>query len=191
MKRVILVFLLAITATYTHAQYSDDNAEKFGTLKFSGGYTNDFPGLGGYSLIGEYSHTLCNRLEGSFGVKRIMLSGYPRTESVNEYTKATTIDFGMYFLPLESGNHVIRAGISYSFTFVQVRRSFPLVVNNGTDKTTEWPVVDDKQRLHGFNYIGEYEYRFPELPVSLGLRVASYKAYDRVKYIGPFVAVRL
>lgn len=97
----------------------------------------------------------------------------------------------MYFLPLESENHVIRVGLSYSFTFVKTRRSFPLMVTHGADQTTEWQVVDGKYNLRGINLIGEYEYRFTESAFSIGIRAAIYKAYDKTHYIGPFVAVRL
>lgn len=92
MKRVLLVFLLASAATISQAQYGDDYTEQLGTFKFSAGYAKDFPGLGGYTIIGEYSRTLYSRLEGFIAVKGISLSGYPRTESVNEYTKGGTID---------------------------------------------------------------------------------------------------
>ena len=43
--------------------------------------------------------SLNDNLEGAFGIKRLNMSGYPRTTTVNEYTKATTLDFNLYFLP--------------------------------------------------------------------------------------------
>ena len=191
MKRVFLVLLLAVSAICSKAQYSDFTEERIGTLKLSTGYTVEFPGMGGYSVIGEYSHSLGNSFEIAVGAKRMLLSGYPRTASVKEFTKVTTMDAGVNFLPLQSGPHVLRAGISFSVTYYQVRRSYPVIVNHGAEQETTWPSIDEKGQSKGFNIMGEYEYRIPESAISLGLRAGLYKAYERVKYIGPFVAVRL
>jgi hypothetical protein len=190
MKRVLLALFLCCSL-FTHAQYSSDYTENFGTVRLGAGYTRDFPGLNGYSVIGEYSHSLNDKLDGSFGVKRVQLSGYPRTKTVNEYTKATTVDFGVYYKALETDVQQIRIVVSYSFSFYKIRRSYPVTQTNGTDKTVTWPIQDSQGRVQGFNLVGEYEYFFPNSNLSVGLRAGLYKAYDRVTYIGPFMGVRL
>ena len=191
MKGVLLNMLLCTAVLFAQAQYNSYYGQNIGTLKVSAGYTHDFPGLNGYTVLGEYSHSISDRLEGAFAVKRIQLSGYPRTGDVNEYTKATTIDFTVYFLPVNTENHILRTGISYAFSFYNIRRSFPVVQTTGTEKNTTWHIQDKKGREKGFSVIGEYEYLLPESTFSIGLRAALYKAYDGVFYLGPFAAVKL
>ena len=191
MKRVLLGFLACSAFLSAKTQYQTYYGDNAGTLKISAGFTQDFPGLNGYSVLGEYSHSLTERLEGAFAIKRIQLSGYPRTGEVNEYTKATTIDFAVYVLPVKSDKHILRAGIGYTFTFYDIRRSYPVIHTTGTEKNTTWQIQGGKGREKGFNLVSEYEYLFPESTMSVGLRAALYKAYDGVFYLGPFAAVRL
>ena len=185
MKRV-LFFLFSFIASYSQAQYSEHSI----SLKLGAGYVQDFPGLGGYGIIGELSVPMNDRLEAAIGAKRMSMQGYPRSKQVQEYTRATTIDFNIFFLPLNTGSHIIRLGGGYAFSFYNTRRTYPVINTSGPEKQTSWPVQDNKSRTSGLSVIGEYEYLLENSNISLGARVAWYKAYDRVSYIGPFVGLR-
>lgn len=185
MKKSLVIFLFAV-CTIAHAQ---DNSSR-SILKLGGGYSKDFPGLTGYALTGEYAYSLCDKLEGGFGIKHLNMSGYPRTAAVNEFTKATTLDFNIYFLPLANDFNIIKIGLGYSFSFYKTRRSYPVVETGGVEKATSWPIQDAKGRISGLTLSGEYEYVFPS-SLSLGIKASLCKAYDRVFYIGPFLGIRL
>jgi len=187
MKKSLAILFIIICCKIQAQDYTSGN---FGSLKVGGGYAKDFPGLNGYAMIVEYAHSLNNVLEGGFSVKRINLNGYPRTSTVNEYTKATTLDFNVYFLPLMNETNVLRIGAGYSFSFFKTRRSYPLIETHGTEKTTSWPIQDAAGRATGLIISGEYEYIFSS-NISLGIKASLCKAYDRVFYIGPFIGVRL
>ena len=183
-----LVILVIVICFQAHAQ--DYLSESYGALKLGGGYARDFPGLSGYAIGGEYTHSLNEKLEGGFGIKRLNMSGYPRTSTVNEYTKATTLDFNVYFLPVANETNVLRIGAGYSFSFFKTRRSYPVIETQGTEKMTSWPVKDAAGRSSGLMVTGEYEYIFPS-NFSLGIKASYCKAYDRIFYIGPYVGLRL
>lgn len=188
MKRVLISFFsLLFIAFGSQAQETD-----FGTLRFKagGGYAHDFPGLNGWTAYGEGSFTVMPRMEGAIALKRAALSGFPRTRTVREYTNATTIDFTLYYLPVETETQLIRVGLGYTLSAFNIRRSFPIISGTGPDKATNWPVQDLKSRTHGVNLVAEYEYMIPETPLSLGLRASLFKAYDRVSYVGSFIGVR-
>ncbi|HEX4375157.1 MAG TPA: hypothetical protein VHZ50_17760, partial [Puia sp.] len=87
MKRFI-VLLLIFCMGKLQAQYSENSA----TFKVGVGYTHDFPGLNGYTAAAEYISPTVSSLQGAVGLKRADLTGFPRTNSVQEYTKATTLD---------------------------------------------------------------------------------------------------
>jgi hypothetical protein len=183
-KSLVILLLVLCNQLYAQVDFSPN------TLKIGGGYTRDFPGLSGYALSGEYAHSLNGYLEGSFGIKRINMSGYPRTSAVNEYTKATTLDFNLFFLPVANEMNSLKIGLGYSFSFYKTRRSYPLIETHGTEKMTSWPIQDAKGRTTGIIVSAEYEYIISS-NLSLGLKASLCKAYDRVFYIGPFVGIRL
>jgi len=185
MKRV-LFFLLSFIALNSQAQYSEHSV----SLKLGAGYAQDFPGLGGYGILGELFIPMTDRLEAAIGAKRMNMKGYPRSKDVQEYTLATTIDFNIFYLPVNTESHIVRLGGGYAFSFYNIRRSYPVITTTGTEKQTDWPVRDNKGRSSGISVIGEYEYLLENSNISLGLRAAWYKAYDRVSYIGPFVGIR-
>jgi len=193
MKRVLfLTFMCAVISTISaNAQYYSDNDEVLGTFKAGAGYTHDFPGLNGVTFLGEYSHSLYNRLEGAFAMKHIRLNGHPRSASVNEYTKSTTAEFIIYYLPMQNDNHILRVGLGYAFSFYKIRRSYPVEKTTGTEKSITWNPQEKQGRVSGVSLIGEYQYLIPESNLSVGIRAALYRAYDRVSYFGPFVGVRL
>ncbi|MBC7829357.1 MAG: hypothetical protein H7122_16540 [Chitinophagaceae bacterium] len=187
MKKSLVILLIAICC-HVHAQ--NYFSESFGTLKAGVGYAKDFPGLSGYAITGEYTYPLSENLEGGFGFKRLNMSGYPRTSTVNEYTRATTIDFNIYFLPIVNETNIFRIGAGYSFSFFRTRRSYPLAQTQGEQKMISWPVQDASGRLSGLIVTGEYEYLLSS-NLSLGIKASLCKAYDRVFYIGPYVGIRL
>lgn len=189
MKRVLSVFLF-LAAITSQAQFNNNFTENFGSVKLGAGYVQDFPGLGGYGIMGEFSVNMNDRLEGAIGIKRMAMQGYPRTTTVQEYTRATTIDFNVFYLPVHTEMNIVRVGLGYAFSSYAIRRSYPVTTGSGIEKQTNWPVQDKKSRASGVSLIGEYEYLIPNTNLSVGMRAALYKAYDRVSYIGSFVGLR-
>jgi len=185
MKKSLAILLIVLSNQLYAQDYFSHN-----TLKIGGGYTKDFPGLSGYALTAEYAHSLSENLEGGFGIKRLNMSGYPRTSTVNEFTKATTLDFSIYFLPITNETNSLKIGLGYSFSFFKTRRSYPVIETHGTEKMTSWPIQDAKGRASGITINGEYEYIISS-NLSMGIKASLCKAYDRVFYIGPFMGIRL
>ncbi|MBL7736330.1 MAG: hypothetical protein JNL51_12790 [Chitinophagaceae bacterium] len=190
MKR-IFVFLPLFFVLFSRAQFSNEFNEGLGTLRIGAGYTHDFPGLNGYSIRGEFSRSLNDYLDGAVSLQRVDLAGVPRTPLVKEYTRATTLDMSIYFLPVKNDVHVVRLGLGYSFSFYNIRRSYPVTHGEGADKSMSWPIQDAKGRTTGINVAGEYAFYLPNSGLSLGVRAAIFKAYDQVSYIGPFVGLAL
>ena len=93
-----------------------------------------FPGLMAIQFFAEASRPLSEKLQGAVGLKLINMSGFPRTATVNEFTKATTIDFNIYFVPLATEISELRIGAGYSFSFYKTRRSFPVIVDHSGDR---------------------------------------------------------
>ncbi|HKP31113.1 MAG TPA: hypothetical protein VJT83_00210 [Chitinophagaceae bacterium] len=176
--------LIVLFPLFTNAQQ-----ESF-AIRAGGGYAHDFPGLNGYGGFAEVSKPLSEKLQGAIGVKINNLSGFPRTEEVNEFTKSTSLDFSLYFLPFSNEINQVRLGAGYSFSFYKIRRSYPIITQeNGAAKTT-WPVKESKGRVSGLTLVAEYEYFVPETNFSLGLRGSLFKAYDHVLFAGGFVGFR-
>jgi hypothetical protein len=185
MKHLALAFCLLVCAT-VQAQYYDNYSSK---VKIGGGYAHDFPGLNGYSFFAEYSRPLNDYLQGAVGMRLTNMSGYPRTTTVQEYTKSTSLDFNLYYVPLSTDAGELRIGAGYSFSFYNIRRSYPVITNHGTGDVTNWPVQDRKGRASGVSLTGEYEYFIPETNYSVGLRASLFKAYDHVTFAGVFGAI--
>lgn len=189
MKRVLLI-LVILLSLQAQAQYSNF-IETTTSIKIGGGYTHDFPGMNGYTITGEVTFPFASHFEGGIGLKKIDLSGTPRTAQVQEYTKANTLDFNLYYVPIHTEIHTVRLGLGYAFSSYKIRRSYPVFGTTTSEKPTSWPVQDSKSRTSGVNVLAEYEYELPSSPLSLGLRAALYKAYDRVSFVGAYVAYRL
>jgi Outer membrane protein beta-barrel domain len=184
MKKIFFLLFSAIACT-AHGQnsFSENGAVKAGV-----GYVHDFTGLNGMGAFAEYSFPLNGWLQGGAGFKRMQTNGYPQTQTVKEYTKATTLDFNLLFVPLHTDNIALRIGAGYSFSFYNTRRSYA-VDNVNTSKAPDWKVQDDKGRVTGITVMGEYEYYFAN-NISLGARVTVAKAYMYVVMAGPFVSMR-
>ncbi|MEP6746993.1 MAG: hypothetical protein ABJB86_04675 [Bacteroidota bacterium] len=190
MKTLFLFLLTAISITVT-AQYGGADNISGGSIRLGAGYVHDFPGLAGSAASLGYRFPLNEWLQGGIGAKHISTSGFPRTNTVREYTKANTIDFELLLVPLHTDNAALRIGLGYTFSFYNIRRSYPVYTTN-QDKTTNitWPVTDAKGQVHGTSLIGEYEYCFGN-SFSAGARVEVAKAYGYVVTGGPFVAIKL
>jgi len=171
------------------AQVSDNPATA-ATLKFGASYVHDFPGLNGFGAHAEYGLPVTDWAQVELGVKRIQASGYPRTDAVNEYTRSTTLDFNILFVPFSNESNALKIGGGYSFVFYNLRRSYP-VFANGAKEATSWPVLDNKGNTKGCSLIGEYEYYFSE-HISAGARVSLAKAYSSHVWMGgPYLAIKL
>lgn len=193
MKRVLILLLLATAIQVSSIQVKAQSyfeTENIGTLRIGAGFTHDFPGLNGYTVAGEFSRNLSDRIQGAFGIKLINLNGYPRTQQVKEYTKAKTIDFNLFYIPFQTENQQFKIGLGYSFSFYNTRRSYPLT-HTPDIPTIEWPIQDFKGRTSSASVLVEYEYSPSESMFTYGMRAAIHRAYDRVFYVGPFVGVRL
>lgn len=186
MKRVLLALMLL--CSFSSFSQSIDIADRIGTFKIGTGYAQDFPGVGGYGISGEFNFRLAERFEGGIGFKRLSMQGHPRTHTVKEYTKANTVDFNIYYLPVITHNSILRIGLGYSLSSYNVRKSFPVSPDGGVDKL-EYRVKDEKGRTKGGSVIVEYEYFIANSNFSLGARASWVKAYDRATYIGPFVGL--
>jgi hypothetical protein len=190
MKTLFFFFLLTIAVT-ANAQYGGADNISGGSIRAGVGYVHDFPGLSGSAVHAEYSFPLNEWLQGGIGVKHIATSGYPRTNTVREYTKANTIDFELLLVPVHTENASLRIGLGYTFSFYNIRRSYPVYTahdNQASDIT--WPVADSKGNVHGTRLIGEYEYYFGN-NFSAGARIEVAKAYGYVVIGGPFVGIKL
>lgn len=186
MKKIIL-FTIPFLSLFSARAQSDGSGH---AIRAALGYTHDFPGVNGYTLAGEYLFPLVGQFEGGAGAKYADMSGHPRTPTVDEFTRAATLDFNLYWVPVRTDRQSLRIGIGYSFSFYQIRRAYP--VSSQSDNKTEinWPSVQDKGRATGINAIAEYEYLLPGTPWSIGLRGALYKAYQRTYFIGPVLGFR-
>lgn len=177
---------LAIAAS---AQVSDNPATA-PALKFGASYVHDFPGLDGFGLHAEYGFPITSWAQLETGVKRIQASGYPRTATVNEYTRSTTFDFNVLFVPFSNEKNAFKIGGGYSFVFYNLRRSYP-VYAAGAKEDPSWQVQDSKSMANGCSLIGEYEY-FLSDNISAGARASLAKAYSRHVWMGgPFIAIKL
>lgn len=174
-----------MTGMITRAQFT---GESRGAIRAIGMFTSDFPGLNGFTIGAEYLQPIAERIEAGGILTSIHLEGYPRTNTVQEYTKAKTLGLSIYFLPVSLTNHKVRLGTGYQFSFYNTRRTYPLVVH-GSDK--QWPVVTRSGRTSGILFAAEYEYRITDSPMSFGLRVSAGKAYDGVTSFGTFLGLDL
>ncbi|MGZ5135028.1 MAG: hypothetical protein ACXWCG_07755 [Flavitalea sp.] len=118
------------------------------------------------------------------------MNGNPRTSSVEEFTKATTLDFNIYYLQFKNESNFIRIGGGYSFSFYKTRRSYPVIKTHGTERITSWPIQDAKGRSSRVTLTGEHEHIFAA-NFSIGLKASLCKAYDRDFFIGPFLGIRI
>ena len=120
------------------------------------------------------------------------MNGCPRTMTVQEYTKANTLDFNLYWVPFQTEKQLARIGLGYSFSFYTIKRAYPLFTATSDGKTAiSWPSTVSKGWTRGINLIAEYEFRIANSPLTIGVRGALYKAYTRTYFFGPMVGYQL
>ncbi|GAC1453211.1 MAG: hypothetical protein NVSMB7_15950 [Chitinophagaceae bacterium] len=190
MKKILFLWLMAAVCHSASAQYSGENTG--GKLRAGVAYVHDFPGLNGTGAYIDYSFPLNEWLQGSAGIRRVETGGYPRTQTVREYTKATALDVSLLFVPLHSEKAALRIGAGYSFSFYHIRRSYPVYTSHADPASApdvSWPQTDAKGNTRGISLVGEYEYYFNG-SFSAGIKVTLCKAYGSVIMGGPFVAVK-
>ena len=161
------------------------------SFRVGGGYAHDFPGLNGFGGFVEYTRPLTDRLQAACAAKWSNLNGFPRTTEIKEFTRAASLDFNLYFLPIADERQQMRIGAGYSFSFYNIRRSFPITANGGSGAELQWQIDDKKGRVSGPSLIGEYEFYIPNSNFSIGVRGSVYKAYDYVWFAGGFVGIRI
>ena len=181
MKPYLALFLLF--AGPLHAQFNESSSSLVAGL----GYTHEFPGLNGYTLALEYQVPLSAQFRAGIGGRYVNLDGYPRTNTVNEYTKAETIDVSFYWIPLQTENQSCSIGLGYSYSFYRIQRAYPVLLN-GNPKTLDWYAQTAGGKTTGINFICEYEYHPDNSRLTFGLRGGLYKAYARTYFIGPVLA---
>ncbi|MEP7279873.1 MAG: hypothetical protein ABI813_14580 [Bacteroidota bacterium] len=190
MKQILFLLLLA-TACTANAQYGIDNSG--GSIRAGIAYVHDFPGLHGEAAYLQYNFPLNEWLQGGIGAKRLQTAGYPRTQTVREFTKATTLDFSLLFVPLHTDNAALRIGAGYSFSFYKVRRSYPVYTAHADPSAASdisWPQTDAKGSTRGVGLTAEYEY-YISRQFSAGASISLSKVYGTVVMGGPFVAFKL
>ncbi|MBS1564607.1 MAG: hypothetical protein JST39_09470 [Bacteroidetes bacterium] len=187
MKTILSGICMAITISAA-AQVSDNRAT-MPVLTFGSSYVHDFPGLNGFAAHAEFGFPIAGFAMLETGIKRIQASGNPRTAGIKEYTKATTFDFNLLFVPLGNDRNALKVGGGYSFVFYNLRRSDP--VYDGGKEASGWVQQDSRSMTSGCSLIGVYEYYFSE-KISAGARVSLAKAYAKHVWMGgPFIAVKL
>jgi hypothetical protein len=182
--------LFTIAANTALAQFQAYDADdRLSAFRLGAGFTHDFPGMNGYTVLGEYARRLGNRIEIAAGGKFINTQGYPRTKTVQEYTRAFTLDVNLFFLPVRTEVHTVRLGVGNAFTFYRLRRAFPLITEHGGEQVTNWGSEDGKGSQRTFSVIADYEYALRE-GLGVGLRGALYSAKEKTIFIGPYIAMK-
>lgn len=187
MKQILFLLLSAAVIT-AHGQ--EENSS--GRVRTGVAYVHDFPGLNGAGAYAEYNFPLNDFIQGSAGLRRVQTAGYPRTALVREYTRATSLDVNLLFALYRTENAAFRAGVGYSFSFYNIRRSYPVYTTHTDIQAADisWPQNDTRGRTSGVSLATEYEYYFSN-GFSAGAKIALCKAYGSVVMAGPFVAIRL
>ena len=187
MKQVFFLLLIATVIT-AHAQ--DENSSS--RIRAGVAYVHDFPGLHGAAAYAEYNFPLNDFIQGGAGIRRVQTAGHPRTAAVQEYTRVTSLDVNLLFALYHTENAAFRVGAGYSFSFYNIRRSYPVYTTHADTQAADvsWPQKDTGGRTSGLSLAAEYEYYFSS-GFSAGAKVSLCKAYGSVLMAGPFVAIRL
>lgn len=184
MNRYLLLFVFSASILVAKAQ------NNIGTIRTGICYAHDFPGLNGYSFHGEFLKPFNERLEFGMGLRYTNMNGFPRTTTVNEFTRSANLDLHLYFLPVHTEQHALRLGGGYSFSFYSIQRAYP-IFSHEAEPGLNWQSSQQKGKNKWFSVVGEYEYFIPNTNISAGLRASFFKAYDGVSALGLFAAVAL
>jgi hypothetical protein len=185
----VLLTIAANTNTALAQFQAYDEGDKPNAFRLGAGFTHDFPGMNGYTLLGEYVRRVGNRFEVAAGGKFINTQGFPRTQTVQEHTRALTVDLNVFFLPVISDYHTVRIGLGNAFSFYNYRRAYPVITDHGGEQVTNWEYKDGKGSLRSFSIIADYEYALSE-SVGIGIRGALYAAKEKTIYAGPYISMK-
>jgi hypothetical protein len=192
MRRLLsfTIFLLSFIATYAQVNHYEGYK---GAVKTGLSYVHDFPGVKGAALYVEAVVPINHWLQGSIGVKRIQTGGTPRTTSITEFTRATTIDLNVFVIPFSNETANFKLGLGCTSSMYHVQRAAALYDKNapqGLHSDPIWQKTNFSGRSNGMTLTGEYEYFFSS-NISLGARIQYTKGYQYVICGGPFAAFRL
>jgi hypothetical protein len=189
MRRLFLTIISSLSIFIVIAQSHPHEAYK-GALKTGLSYVYDFPGVKGAAAYVEYVAPFNNRLQGAVGIKRIQTSGTPRSADIKEYTRATTIDFTFFIIPLRNATNSFKVGLGYSSSLFNIRRAL-LIYNKDitaeSNSNKSWLQEDVKGRSNGMNITTELEHFFSN-NISVGAKLQYTKAYQYVLCGGPFIS---
>lgn len=191
MRRLSAIIALVIFTHISKAQVNHYDGYK-GSVKSGLSYVHDFPGVKGAAVYVEYVTPFNEWLEGSFGVKRLQTSGFPRTSSIREFTRATTIDFNLLVVPFSSETTALKIGLGYTCSMYHARRASSQYDKNipaTTHSEPVWQTSDLKGSSRGMTLTAEYEY-FLSGNLSFGAKIQYTKGYQYVITGGPFAAIR-
>jgi hypothetical protein len=188
MKRLIICTSLIISIFRCHAQVNHYEACS-GAIKTGIAYVKDFPGMKGGAVYVEYIAPINTWLQASVGVKRIQNIGYPRTTTIEEFTRATTLDATLFLIPVNTEKSALKIGLGYSSALYSIRRAYPTYTKTATTTIINWETISSKGRSNGLTLAAEYEY-FTDGPLSLGARMQYANAYQYVLMTGAFAAFR-
>ncbi len=192
MRRLSAFFALVFFANNINAQFNHYDGYK-GAVKSGFSYVHDFPGVKGAAVYVEYVAPFNEWLEGSFGIKRLQTSGFPRTASIREFTRATTIDFNLLVVPFSTETTALKLGLGYTCSMYHARRASSQYDKNipaTIHSEPVWETTDLKGRSKGMTLTAEYEY-FLSNNLSFGAKIQYTKGYQYVITGGPFAAIRL
>jgi hypothetical protein len=175
MKNLITSLLLLFSA-------SAFSQHPLNSIQAGAGYTRDFPGLNGYTIRVQFAHQPMERLQVGVGVQSVDASGFPRTKSVKEFTRARTLDLFANYSLISSESHYVRVGAGYAFSYYNIRRAYPVV----GPTEYQWPSQDVKGSTSGLIFSAEYEHILPGELFGIGGRISSFKAFDHLFVIGVF-----
>jgi hypothetical protein len=191
MRRLFPAIVILFFTISVKAQFNPYEGYK-GAVKAGVSYVHDFPGMSGAAVYAEYVAPFNEWLQGSAGIKRIQTGGSPRTGTIPEFTRATTIDFNLFVIPFRTESTHLKVGLGYSSSMYRIQRAYPEYEKNtlpGTHLEPVWRQTNLKGRSNGMSITGEYEYFFSG-NLSIGARIQYTKGYQYVIAGGPFAAVR-
>ncbi|MFT3933195.1 MAG: hypothetical protein QM726_06240 [Chitinophagaceae bacterium] len=189
MKQFLILLLLATTCA-CHAQIITGDENFPGRLRVGAAYVHDFPGVNGPGIYADYHFPLNEWIQAGVGIRHIETSGYPRSQSIKEYTKASALDLSALFVPFHTENMAFRVGLVYSFTMYNAKRGYAVYTNHDNQPAdVSYQANESKGKARGMGLTAEYEYNLNER-FAAGAKISYCQAYTDVLMAGPFVAIK-
>jgi len=185
MKFFFFLALAALSLTASGQGLQPDFSS--GEFKASAGYVHEFSGMNGIGASLSYQLPLNEWFQLEAGIRRVEANGHPRTDMVQEFTRATALEGSALFSPIHTESQSLRIGLGYSFADYDIRRATPVV---GASKEIQYQTADASGLSRGIIVHAEYEWNINER-FSAGARVGYYKAYTYVVMAGPFIGIHL